>query len=144
MVSRADIIRCDKHISTYIDFISTFYKRPMGVTVEQWRAKIGSFLQPVKSKTRLDTLKCNVKSLTLAIRLLLFFLLVAEDTQPEWWDNECQLLKSYKFSMSRKYRFSNNNLDFIAYKRAKNRFKNIQLYAILNEVNSRSRSVRSS
>ena len=50
----------------------------MGVTVEQWRAKIGSFLQPVKSKTRLDTLKCNVKSLTLAIRLLLFFLLVAE------------------------------------------------------------------
>ena len=46
--------------------------------MEQWRAKIGSFLQPVKSKTRLDTLKCNVKSLTLAIRLLLFFLLVAE------------------------------------------------------------------
>ena len=32
----------------------------------------------MKSKTRLDTLKCNVKSLTLAIRLLLFFLLVVE------------------------------------------------------------------
>ena len=47
-----------------------------------------------------------------------------ENTQPEWWDNDCQLLKSYKFNMLRKFRFSNNNLDSIAYKRAKNRFKN--------------------
>ena len=48
----------------------------MGVTVEQWRAKIGSFSQPFKTKSRLETLKW--KSVSLALRLVLFFLLVAE------------------------------------------------------------------
>ena len=46
-------------------------------------------------------------------------------TQPEWWDNECQRLKSNKFSLLRKFRFTNSEVDFNTYKTAKNRFKNV-------------------
>ena len=50
---------------------------------------------------------------------------VDNNLQPEWWDNECQILKSNKSSLLRKFRFTNRNTDLIAYKRAKNRFKNV-------------------
>ena len=46
-------------------------------------------------------------------------------SQPEWWDNKCQLLKSNKHSLLRKFRFTNRNIDLITYKKVKNRFKNV-------------------
>ena len=40
-------------------------------------------------------------------------------SQSEWWDNECQLLKSNKYSLLRKFRFTNRNIDLITYKKVK-------------------------
>ncbi|MEW8546813.1 MAG: hypothetical protein AB2693_25140 [Candidatus Thiodiazotropha sp.] len=48
----------------------------MGITLEQWRAVIGCFSQPVKSVSRLKTLK--MKYVSLSVRVLLFYLLVVE------------------------------------------------------------------
>ena len=50
----------------------------MGDTLQQWRARIGCFAQPVKSKTHLQTLCINKNSIGIAIRILLFFLLVVQ------------------------------------------------------------------
>ena len=54
----------------------------MGNTVEQWRATIVGFCQPVKTKTRLKTI--NVKystSISLAIKVVLFMLLAVEGVE---------------------------------------------------------------
>ena len=48
----------------------------MGITLELWRARIGCFVMPRKCRTHLETLK--PVSVSLAIRLVLFYLLVAE------------------------------------------------------------------
>ena len=50
----------------------------MGDTLQQWRARVGCFAQPVKSKTHLQTLCINKNSIGIAIRILLFFLLVVQ------------------------------------------------------------------
>ena len=48
----------------------------MGISVELWRVRIGCFAMPNKCKTYMNTLK--PVSISLAIRLVLFFLLIAE------------------------------------------------------------------
>ncbi|KAH3772025.1 hypothetical protein DPMN_173356 [Dreissena polymorpha] len=48
----------------------------MGISVQQWRAKIGTFSQPVKCKQTLQTLK--PMGLSLAIKAVLFYLLLAQ------------------------------------------------------------------
>ena len=54
----------------------------MGNTVEQWRAAIGGFCQPVKSKCRLQTLQVKCRTfLSLSIRTVLFLLLVVEGVE---------------------------------------------------------------
>ena len=54
----------------------------MGNSVEQWRASIGGFCQPVKSKSRLKTLQVKCRTfVSLAIRITLFLLLVVEGVE---------------------------------------------------------------
>ena len=48
----------------------------MGISLELWRAQIGCFVMPRKCRTRVETLKPVFVSL--AIRIVLFYLLVAE------------------------------------------------------------------
>ena len=48
----------------------------MGVSLELWRARIGCFVMPRKCRTRVETVKPVFVSL--AIRLALFYLLIAE------------------------------------------------------------------
>lgn len=58
----------------------------MGISVEQWRVKIGTFCQPNKCKTKLKTLE--LRYVSLCIRVILFYLLVAEGIEtnagPPW------------------------------------------------------------
>ena len=42
---------------------------------------------------------------------------------PDWWDSKCDELKKLKFSLLRRYRTSNNNLDLVNYKKSRNEFK---------------------
>lgn len=51
----------------------------MGDSVEQWRMRIGSFMMPRKCKIQLQTLK--LKYVSLSIRILLFYLLLAEGVE---------------------------------------------------------------
>lgn len=51
----------------------------MGVSVEQWRIRIGSFMMPRKCKIQVKTLK--LKYVSLSIRILLFYLLLAEGVE---------------------------------------------------------------
>ena len=51
----------------------------MGIDVDTWRRRIGSFSQPYKGKFPLRTLK--MKSLSLCIRVCLFFLLVMQGVE---------------------------------------------------------------
>ena len=51
----------------------------MGVSIQQWRAVIGCFSQPLKVRTRLKTL--SLKYVSLSVRILLFFLLVVEGVE---------------------------------------------------------------
>ena len=48
----------------------------MGVSVEQWRSRIGSFEQPIKCKVSLPTLK--LKHVLLSVRIALFFMLLSQ------------------------------------------------------------------
>ena len=48
----------------------------MGISTEQWRAKIGTFSQPCKTKIYAETLKLFYNSF--CIRIVLFYLLIAE------------------------------------------------------------------
>ena len=48
----------------------------MGISIPQWRVKIGAFSQPVKSKTNIKTLK--TKYVSLAIKIALFYMLVVQ------------------------------------------------------------------
>ena len=48
----------------------------MGISLELWRMRVGSFVMPLKCKTRLKTLR--LKYVSLSIRILLFFLLLVE------------------------------------------------------------------
>ena len=51
----------------------------MGNTVEQWRATIGGFCQPVKTITRLKKIKVKYSTcISLAIKVVLFMMLVVE------------------------------------------------------------------
>ena len=51
----------------------------MGITVEQWRAVIGCFSQPVRVKCKIQTLRLRYNAcMSLSIGLLLFALLVVE------------------------------------------------------------------
>ena len=45
--------------------------------------------------------------------------------QPPWWDNECEMAKSNKYILLRKFRCTNTGMDLHSYKAAKARFKNI-------------------
>ena len=47
----------------------------MGIDVCQWRCRIGCFLQPVKIKSHMQTLKITSRSMSIAIRTVLFLLL---------------------------------------------------------------------
>ena len=51
----------------------------MGVSVEQWHIRIGSFMMPRKCKIQLKTLK--LKSVSLSIQILLFYMLLAEGVE---------------------------------------------------------------
>ena len=51
----------------------------MGVEIELWRARIGSFSQPIKCKTLWSVLR--VKSVSLCIRILLFLLLAVNGVE---------------------------------------------------------------
>ena len=51
----------------------------MGISLELWRARIGCFVMPRKCRTRVETLKPVFVSL--AIRIVLFYLLVAEGVE---------------------------------------------------------------
>ena len=51
----------------------------MGVSVEQWHIRIGSFMMPRKCKIQLKTLK--LKYVSLSIRILLFYMLLAEGVE---------------------------------------------------------------
>ena len=54
----------------------------MGNTLEQWRAAIGGFNQPVKSKFRLQTLQVKCRFfLSVGIRTVLFLLLVVKGVE---------------------------------------------------------------
>jgi len=48
-----------------------------------------------------------------------------DQTQPAWWDNECEQAKSCKYSLLRRFRWSNIADDFSLYKQARNKFKSI-------------------
>lgn len=48
----------------------------MGISLQQWRAKIGTFIQPNKSRVSTKTLE--LKYVSLCIRTVLFYLLIAE------------------------------------------------------------------
>ena len=48
----------------------------MGVSIEQWRCRIGTFEQPVKCKVALPTLR--LKYVSLSIRVMLFFMLLSQ------------------------------------------------------------------
>ena len=48
----------------------------MGVSIEQWRCRIGTFEQPVKCKVSLPTLR--LKYVSLSIRVMLFFMLLSQ------------------------------------------------------------------
>ena len=53
----------------------------MGIRTAQWRARIGLFSQPIKSKVHLQTLTITSKYLSLGIRFMLFLLLVTEGVE---------------------------------------------------------------
>ena len=53
----------------------------MGDTLELWRARIGCFVQPVKTRSRIQTLSVSAFSVSLAIRLTLFLLLVVHGVE---------------------------------------------------------------
>ena len=50
----------------------------MGVALEVWRARIGTFVQPVKIKTSLKVLELKHSHISLCIRTVLFLLLVCQ------------------------------------------------------------------
>ena len=45
--------------------------------------------------------------------------------QPKWWDHECRQSKKRKYSLLRRFRWTNNQADILKYKGAKNTFKNM-------------------
>ncbi len=47
--------------------------------------------------------------------------------QPEWWDNDCELLKREKYKCLDRFRVSNTDLDFRAYIQSRNRFRNTKV-----------------
>lgn len=51
----------------------------MGINIEQWRCRIGTFSQPIRCKVATPTLK--LKYVSLSIRILLFFMLVVEGVE---------------------------------------------------------------
>ena len=51
----------------------------MGISLELWHARIGCFVMPRKCRTRVETLKPVF--VCLAIRIVLFYLLVAEGVE---------------------------------------------------------------
>ena len=51
----------------------------MGVSIEVWRAKVGTFTQPNMAKMAMRTLK--TKHILLLIRMILSFLLVANGVE---------------------------------------------------------------
>lgn len=50
----------------------------MGVTLQQWRSRIGCFIQPVKSKTHFQTLCISKNCISLGLRVMLFLMLVTQ------------------------------------------------------------------
>ena len=58
--------------------------------------------------------------------------------QPPWWDNECEMAKSNKYILLRKFRRTNTGVDLHSYKAAKARFKNIFR---INECQSKSSGI---
>ena len=46
-------------------------------------------------------------------------------TQAPWWDQECETAKSYKYSLLRKFRYTNDLNDLQNYKISKAKFKKI-------------------
>ena len=55
----------------------------MGNTLNQWRAAVGGFCQPVKCKTRFKTLQIRYHCfMSLGLRTLLLVLLVAQGVEP--------------------------------------------------------------
>ena len=46
-------------------------------------------------------------------------------TQPSWWDEECDRLKKTKYAALRKFRLTNNQCDLQNYKESRNSFKNL-------------------
>lgn len=53
----------------------------MGISVEQWRQRIGTFSQPVRSSKMMPKLVLKSKYLSLGIRNLLFLMLVVQDVE---------------------------------------------------------------
>ena len=53
----------------------------MGVSVEQWRQRIGTFSQPVRCPSLIPTLKLNTKYISLSIRTALFLILVTQGVE---------------------------------------------------------------
>ena len=53
----------------------------MGISLEQWRQRIGTFSQPVRCSSPIPTIKLRAKYLSLGIRILLFLMLVTQDVE---------------------------------------------------------------
>ena len=53
----------------------------MGVTIEVWRQRIGTFSQPVRCKSAFNTLQLKSKYISLCIRTVLFLMLVVQGVE---------------------------------------------------------------
>ena len=71
----------------------------MGISIELWRMSVGSFVMALKCKTRLKTLRLKYVSLT--IRILLFFFLLAEGLEANPGPGSCSGDSKGTFSRGR-------------------------------------------
>ena len=53
----------------------------MGISIDQWRQRIGTFSQPVRHRTPIPVLKLKAKYLSLGIRIILFLMLVSQGVE---------------------------------------------------------------
>ena len=77
VLSSFEVLYCEPLLGCFR--LANTAKATMGIEIELWRARIGSFSQPIKCKTLLSVLR--VKSVSLCIRILLFLLLVVNGVE---------------------------------------------------------------
>ena len=97
------------------NFISTFREKLLTVSTILTQSINDNINEAVKMIISLYT--SSATSMTMKLKQS------KPNDQPPWWGRECQELKQRKYSMLRKFRLSDLNADFQAYKQARKEFK---------------------